>query len=111
MLTPIGRFLVPAAGTPVRLTSTQPDPSAPFACHGIFIQALPANAGKVYVGTSALNKTTLAGVIGIIAIPTDNSIPAFTAALTLAPNAINLADLYLDVETSGEGAIVSVLIA
>jgi hypothetical protein len=111
MLKPIGRFLVPVAGTPVRLTSTQPNPAETFSCHGVFIQALPTNVGKVYVGTSALNKTTLVGVIAIIAIPTANNLPAFTAALTLAPNAINLADLYLDVETGGEGALVSVLIA
>lgn len=111
MLKPLGRFLVPVAGTPVRLTSTQTNPAESFPCHGVYIQALPTNLGKVYVGTSAMNKATLAEVIAIIAIPSAGNLPAFTAALTLAPNAINLSDLYLDVDTGSEGALVSVLIA
>jgi hypothetical protein len=111
MLTAIGKITVVVAGTPVRLTSTQSVPADKFACHGVLIQTLAANTGKMHIGLSTMNKGTGAGVIAVLAIPTTNSIPSFTAALTLSPNAINLADLYLDADNGGEGAQVSVLIA
>ena len=111
MLQPIGKFTVAAAGTPTRCTSTQSDPAEAFPCHGVLIQALSSNAGKVYIGTAAMNKSTLANVLAVLPVPTANSLPSFTAALTLAPNSVDLAKLYLDVDTNGEGALVSVLIA
>lgn len=109
MILPLGRFTT-TAGTLKRLTSTQPDPTAKFAVHGLMIQALPGNTGRVYIGGSGLNVATGASRMATLAIPTANSIPTFTAALTIAPNAINLADFYLDVEVSGEGADVTVLV-
>ena len=110
MLIPIGKF-TPTPGTPVRLTSTQANPAEKFACHGVMVQALKANAGRCYVGTSVLDKTNSTGVYAVLAIPTNNTIPSFTAALTLSPNAINLSDMYVDVDQAGDGVIVSVLIA
>lgn len=111
MLTAIGRIVSVVPGTPVRFTKDQSLPGEKFACHGVLAQACPANTGKVYIGLSNMNKTSLAQVIAVLAIPTDNTIPSFTAALTLSPNAVNLADLYLDADVIGEGALVSVLIA
>ena len=111
MLTAIGPLTPSAPGTPVRFTSTQANPSEKFACHGVLAQAMPANTGKVYIGLSTMNKSTLANVVAVLAIPTDNTIPSFTAALTLSPNAVNLSDLYLDADVASNGAIVSVLIA
>lgn len=111
MVTPIANLTVAAAGTRVRLTSTQPDPSAPFPVHGVLIQARFSNTGKIYVGDSTLVGSTLTGILGQIAIPTANTIPSLSIALTLAPNAIDLAKLYLDAEVGGEGATISVLIA
>ena len=83
MLLPIGKFTT-TAGTPKRLTSTQSDPTAPFPCHGVLIQVLSTNAGKVYVGDSSLNKSAMSGVHATLPVPTANSLPSFTAALTLA---------------------------
>jgi hypothetical protein len=111
MISVIGKFTVPVPGTPVRFTSTQATPGEKFSCHGVLAQALPANTGKVYIGVAGLDKTTLANVLAVLAIPTDHTIPSFTAALTLSPNAINMADLYLDADVAAEGALVSVLIA
>ena len=110
MLIPIGKFVV-TPGTPVRLTSTQPTPSEKFACHGVMVQALHDNTGRIYVGDRTLNKTTHAGQHATLAMPTANTIPSFTAALTASPNAVNLADLYIDGDVVGEGVTVSVLIA
>lgn len=111
MLIPIAKLVSAVPGTPVRFTSTQGTPAEKFACHGVLAQAWWANTGKVYVGRVTMNKTTGVDVLAVLAIPTDNSIPSFTAALTLSPNAVNLSDLYLDADIAGEGALVSVLIA
>jgi hypothetical protein len=110
MLRVIGKFTV-TPGTPVRLTSTQAKPGEKFACHGVLVQALKSNTGFVYVGEATMDKATMSGVYAQLAIPTANTVPSFTAALTASPNAVNLADLYLDGDVLGEGAIVSVLIA
>lgn len=111
MLIPVSSIAVPIPGTLVRVTTGQENPQEKFACHGALIQAFWSNTGRVYIGRSTMNKATKTDIIAVLAIPTDNTIPSFTAALTLSPNAINLSDLYLDVDVAGEGAIVSVLIA
>lgn len=109
-LSPIAKFTV-TPGTPVRLSSTQPRPAEKFAVHGVMVQALYNNTGKIFVGDSTLNKSTMVGVHAVLAIPTANTIPSFTAALTAAPNSVNLSDLYIDGDVAGEGVTVSVLIA
>jgi hypothetical protein len=111
MLMPIATITVAVPGTPVRLTSTQANPAEKFSCHGVLVQAMPFNTGRVYIGRSTMDKTTLADLFAVLAIPTDHTIPSFTAALTLSPNAINMADLYLDADIALEGALVSVLVA
>lgn len=113
MLKPLGPVTVAAAGTPVQAISVLPaadrlrqkDPNV----HGVMVQALSTNGGKIYVGTKGLDKTTLANVIAVLGVPTDTVIPAFSAALTIAPNAIDLSDIYLDADTNDEGALVSIL--
>ena len=113
MLRGLGKITVPVAGTPVRCSSTQTIvPSGDsFPVHSVLIQALTANSGKVYIGDRNMVVATLANVIAVLAIPSGGAIPSFSVALTLAPNAINLADLFLDVDVNGEGALVSILIA
>lgn len=108
---PIARITVAVPGTPVRATSTQAAPAEKFSCHGVLIQAMPFNTGRVYIGRSTMNKTALTDLFAVLAIPTDNTIPSFTAALTLAPNSVNLSDLYIDADVAAEGALVSVLVA
>jgi hypothetical protein len=110
MLQSIGRITVPVAGTPVRVTSGQSDPAARLAVHGVLVQALPGNAGRVYIGTAAMNRVTQQNLFAILAIPTANQLPTFSAALTLSPNAIQLQDMYVDVDTNNDGVIVSVLV-
>lgn len=110
MLQSLGRITT-TIGTRKRLTDNLPDPAARCACHAVLVQALPANGGKCYVGDATLVGATLAGAIAVIAAPSGAVIPSFSAALTLAPNAINVADLYLDVDANGEGVLVSVLVA
>jgi hypothetical protein len=111
MLMPIAKITVPVPGTPVRTTSTQAQPGEKFSCHGVLIQAMPHNTGRIYIGRSTMNKTALTDLFAVLAIPTDNTIPSFTASLTHAPNSVNLSDLYIDADVASEGALVSVLIA
>jgi len=111
MLMPVAKITVAVPGTPIRLTSTQANPAEKFSCHGVLVQAMPFNTGRVYIGRATMNKTLLTEMFAVLAIPTDHTIPSFTAALTLSPNAVNLSDLYLDADIALEGALVSVLIA
>jgi hypothetical protein len=98
------------SGTPVRITNNQTSPSARKACHAIMIEALPSNTGKVYVMDRSTGIiATFVGVIAVLAIPTSNFIPVFTVGFSGGVNPINAADFYIDVETTGEGAIISVL--
>ena len=110
MISSVGKFTVTTPGTLVRLTSGQTTPAAKYSCHAIMVQALPANVGKVYIGTSAMSRAALTGLYAILPLPSTTSIPVFTAALTLAPNSLNLADLFIDADNANDGVIVTLLI-
>lgn len=108
MLRALGK-LTATAGTLKRFTSGFATPSEKVGVHGLLAQALSSNTGKVYIGTAGMNKSTGVEVIAILAIPTTNAIPSFTAALTISPNGLNLADLWFDVDNTGEGILLSYL--
>lgn len=99
----LGKVTVTTAGTPVRITSSRTP------CHALLVQQLPANTGRIIVGTSVMNSTTYAGCLAILAIPTTNGIPAVNAGLATEPDGLNAADYYLDSTVNGEGALVSYL--
>lgn len=99
------------SGTPARITANQSVPAARFQCHAIMIEALPTNTGKVYVMDRSNGViATLVGVLAILAVPTANVIPTYTVGFSGAPNPMNAASYYIDVENTGEGVIVSVLV-
>ncbi len=111
MILPLGKVAVVTPGTPVPLvTSVASLPGSNYKVHAVLVQALHSNVGKVFIGTATLTKSTFVGVLGQLAVPTANSIPAWSASLTLAPGGISLQDLRLDADNAGEGAIVSVLV-
>lgn len=108
----LGKVTVTTAGTPVRVTSTQTSPSAKVSVHTVFLQALSGNTGRVFVGNGQnMNKTTLAGVVGMIPAPSASaatgSLPFFEATINPAANGFNLADLWLDAEVSTDGVLVA----
>lgn len=117
MIQVLGPVNVITPGTPVRVTAgvtidahgitNQP---AKFSCHAALFQARKANTGKVYIGLQTMNITTGVGVAAVLAIPTDNAIPAFSVSLTLAPAGIDLSSLYLDADVAGEGALLTILV-
>lgn len=110
MIRAYAKITVTVAGTPERVTKNETDPAAGQGCHGVLIQALKGNTGVVYIGNSGMSKGNQTGLLGMLAIPTSNTIPSWSAALTLAPAAIQLRDLYIDADVSGEGVIVSILV-
>lgn len=99
----IGKVTVSTAGTPVQVTSTITD------CQAISIQALAANTGKIYVGLKNMNKTTLVGVVAVLAVPTTNIIPSFNAYQPQIAG-LNADAFYVDADVSSEGVLVAFLI-
>jgi hypothetical protein len=116
-IVPLGLVATVTAGTPVpvspALVALFPDPKSDVNhnVHSILFVADPANTGKVYIGVKGMNKGTRAGVLMPLAVPTTNLIPTFSVSLTMGANGVSLDDFYIDSDTSGQGALVSVLIA
>jgi len=107
MIKSLGKVTVAVAGTPEAITKNWT--ATTRRCHSFLVEVLPTNTGKVYVGDKNLNKSTLAGVFAILAIPTTNLLPSFSATLSYAPDAFDAGDIFLDVDVSGEGAVCSVV--
>jgi hypothetical protein len=113
----LGPVTTVTAGTPVQvspaLVALFPDPKTDVNhnVHAVVFAAVPSNTGKVYIGTKGMNKGTLVGVLMVLMVPTTNLLPTFSISLTLGANAVSLDDLYIDSDTSGQGALVSALIA
>lgn len=111
MLESLGKVVVAAAGTPARATANRSDPVERYECHAFMIEVDASNTGKIYVGNSAMNKTTLAGVYAVLPVPGTNTIPTFSTTISYAINPLNLDDVWIDADTNGEGALVAAMIA
>jgi hypothetical protein len=98
------------AGTPVPV-AIPPELAGRPTCHACLIEALPGNVGKVYIGTTGLNKATLTGVLVVLPTPTANLLGTFSIAVAQAANAIRLTDFWIDADTAGDGVLVSALVA
>jgi hypothetical protein len=104
-----GPILVPVAGQPYQVPV--PAEMNPPSCHAVIIEALPGNTGKIYIGLQGLNRASLAQVLAILPLPTANLLPTFSIALTVAGNAINVGAFWIDADISGEGVLLSALVA
>lgn len=111
-INPFGKRVVTTAGVPVVLFTTG---EVPRAAQNVWtqrvarlrIEALNSNTGLIYIGTSTLNKTTLAGVIATIAAPGGN--PIVNALefdqLAFGANIYELQNLWMDADVNGEGVL------
>ena len=99
----IGKVTVTTAGTPVQVTATS------TRCQAISLQALSTNTGKIYVGNAqAMSKSTLANVLGVVAVPTANTIPS--ASISQQGTAgLDASSFWLDSDNSGEGVLVGLI--
>lgn len=104
MLSPVslGRVNVTTSGTPVQLSSV------PLTCSRIHFSVIAGLTGKVYLGTSAVNHSTLAGVIKEFWPNQSGGVDdSYELNCGTDGNLLNLQDYWLDVAVSGEGLIVS----
>lgn len=98
-----GKVTVASAGTPVRATSNESVPTARVGVQSLTVFALAGNAGaNIYVGNSAMNKSTLAGVYAIVPKGSSGG-----ATINLAPAGINANEIFIDADTNGDAALVS----
>lgn len=92
------KVTVPSGGTPVAVTS-----DATIFANRVVVSGLPANTQKAYFGNSALNKTTLAGVINRpLAANEETEMVAHSGA-----NVFRMADFKVDADVNNEGALVT----
>jgi hypothetical protein len=96
-------------GTPRRITANQAQPNANLSCASIMIQTLSSSTGKIYVGTSALDTSTMNGVGAVLPPPTANSIPSFSMGNPTAQAAFNAADVWFDGDSTSDGIIASIV--
>ena len=94
-------------GVPVVVTNNETIPGARYPVHSFMVEVLPSNSNKIYIGSSTMVRSTLAGVYAILPPPTTNVLSNFSVTVTYAPAAINLNEIFLDVDANGEGALVS----
>ncbi len=98
-----GRVNVATPGTPVPLAT---DPSV--VASKLFVQVIPGLTGKTYLGTTAMNKTTLDGVARVL---WPNSAGGFSENFEIesqdGENSIRLMDYAIDADTAGEGLLVT----
>lgn len=99
--TSLGKVVVTTAGTRKQILTT----STPAQI--VQIQQFPGNTGKIYIGGSTLVGSTGVGVYFVLPIPTVNSLSSWLLQWPDSHAMFDLADLYLDAEVNGEGAIVS----
>lgn len=111
MIQALGKITVPVPGTPVQAAAGLAAEERQLKCHAVLFQALPTNVGKVYIGLAGMNKSTLVGVYAVLAVPTANQLPTFSAALTWSANGLPLSSFYVDADDVDEGALCTILVA
>lgn len=109
MMRALGKVTVTTPGTPVPITSILPGDLTPAAVHSVLVQAVPANTGAVYLGAAGLTKATLANCYMVLATPTVNSVPSFSAVHNLLGQGVQINDMLIDADVAGNGVIVTVV--
>lgn len=98
----LGRVNVTTPGTPVRLAATRTP------CCRIRVQVVAGLTGKMYLGTSALNKTTLAGVIKELWPNQSGGVDdSYEVWSSTDADTLDLADYWIDAAVAGEGLIIA----
>ena len=107
----LGKITVALAGTPVRLTSNQSDPTKSLLVHALLIQPHPANTGKVYIGTNSVFTKNGAGQIAWLPIPSSSVAPAFSETVSYAQDAVETNDIWIDSDNNGDSVIAAGVLA
>ena len=101
--TSLGRVNVATPGTLVHLSSDPANRAAK-----IFFQAVPGLTGKGYIGMSGLNRSTLQGVLCVLAPNASSGISdSFFLESADGADTLNLSEYFLDMDVAGEGLLIS----
>jgi hypothetical protein len=101
--TSLGRVNVSTPGTPVRLST---DPTQRVS--KLFFQVIPGLTGKAYIGKPGMNKSTMSGVSRILWPNASGGLSdQFFLETQDGADSIPLSDYAIDVDTAGEGLLVS----
>jgi hypothetical protein len=109
----LGKVTVTTAGTPVRATANESTPSASYPAQSVSFQQVQSNTGKIWILDRSNGVTaTGVGVLHTLAAPTLTSgvattLPSVTVSIPSAPGGLNVTDLWIDADTSGEFCQVS----
>lgn len=100
----LGKITVAVAGTPVQVLATNKP------CNAIYFEQISGQTGKIYImDRSTGNKTTLVGVLKVLLVPTSTFLPNWTVGLPSTQNGLNVANFWIDADTSNESALVTYL--
>lgn len=107
----LGRVTVVTSGTPVRATFNEVVEDTRYPIHAMLFQRdVTSETGLVYIlANEDAVIATRVGVIAILAIPTSNILPSFSATITLAAAGLDLRNYFIDADNDGEGCIVSAI--
>ena len=118
----IGNFVtVSSAGTVTQLTVNRSQPTERLVFNTLFIQQVAANTSPIYVfvktrefPVSSFNKSTGAGLVAVVPAPTLSSgiatvLPWVTITAPMTAGMDDGANYYIDVDVSGNKALVSVI--
>lgn len=111
MIRSLGRVTVATSGTPVRATDNETDPAERYPVHSmLFERDNTGETGLVYIlDREDAVIATRVGVVAILAVPTSNILPSFSATITYAPSGLNLENYWVDADNDGEGCVVSAI--
>lgn len=79
--------------------------------HTVIITALPANAGRIYIGTADMVVATGVGVLAILGIPpvATGPIPAVQFTAENMPTGIGVGELWIDATNGTDGVVVGAI--
>jgi len=111
-LRPLGYMIVTSPGSLIRATHGQADPAFAYPAHAFMVQAGPSNVGKCYVGLAGFSRldATGAGLLAVIAVPTINTIPAFSVTIAYAMAALNMADIWIDADNANDRVLITAVV-
>jgi hypothetical protein len=108
MLKSLGFVTAAAAGTPERITKNESSPTAVIHANALYITPLSGNTGKIYIGLSTMVVATGVGVLAMIEAPANASTGPFARTVFESDtNGLALNELFIDVQTNGQGALIS----
>lgn len=112
-LIPFGKVSVASAGTPVRATSNLEAPTARKWLQSVMFQALPGNAGRVYIYHSRItpgdDRSNLTKAIAILPHPTSATDGPFPSASFSQPGAVvavDLAQIWIDCDNGNTDGVI-----